>query len=133
MNRLIRTLAVTGAAGAMALLAVPAQAATTHSATTTGTCTTVNGSNSMGTGQITICPQSDGTSHLTGWLDNPSNSIPFNPNSGCNPGWWLNEATGGGEIGAQWGGNYTSTHYTFDDTITPSAPITGATFEVFCA
>jgi hypothetical protein len=131
LNRLVSTLAVAGAAGAMALVAVPAQAATTAGAATTAACTTYNGSNSMGTGQITICPQSDGTYHLTGWLDNPSNATPWNPNAGCNPGWWLVEGTSG-QIGpSMWGSS--STHTTFDTVFTAAAPVTGAELEVFCA
>lgn len=129
MNRLVRTLAVTGAAGAMALLTIPAQAATAAT-TTTETCTTYNGSNSRGTGQITVCPQSGGTYHLTGWLSNPSNAEPWNGNAGCNPAWWLVEGTSG-QFGPEIVGSST-TYLTFDKVITPRAPITGVRLVIDC-
>lgn len=84
MNKLIRLAAVFAGAGALALPA----AAVSHASTAgpaTAACVVVDDTNVYGTGQISLCPQPDGTTHATGtitpllhsdWMDN--NCIAWN-------------------------------------------------------
>ncbi|NJP82991.1 hypothetical protein HCK01_37975, partial [Streptomyces sp. AA8] len=69
MRRFVRTLALTGAtaaAGALTLLTAPAAQAAPADGSA---CVTAAGTKSFGRGEISMCPQSDGTTRVTGWVE----------------------------------------------------------------
>jgi hypothetical protein len=126
MNRAIRSAAVAGVSGALLLLAAPAS----HAATTVGPCVSATASNARGDGQITVCPQSDGTAHVTGYVENLQAWTPFDNTSRV--AWMINLANNGGSLSPTAAAVYgkPSNKVVFDYSFTPAAPVTGETLDV---
>ncbi|MEY9894337.1 hypothetical protein ABIA31_008023 [Catenulispora sp. MAP5-51] len=125
MNKLIRLATVLAGAGALALpTAAVSNAASARPAD--AACVVVNGSNAYGTGTISLCPQSDGTTHATGnitpllhsdWIDN--NCIAWDVLEGPTHS-QLETTVCPGPAGT------TNVTTPFDFSFTPEAAITGA-------
>ncbi|MFD9406017.1 hypothetical protein ACFWBN_03180 [Streptomyces sp. NPDC059989] len=131
MRSVVRAAALTGAVGALLLLTTPASQAAPSAASA---CITATQTEDYGRGEITVCPQSDGTVRLTGWVEDlkPGGGW-LNPDGYC-AGWWLQEGGVNGEFGP-----YVCPHIdparkptrTFDTVITPEAPVVGVTLTRF--
>jgi hypothetical protein len=125
MKRLTQIAGATGLACALAVALAPASNAAANTGTATGACVNVTDSNAYGQGQISLCPQSDGTVHVTGYLLPLLHRDWYDLN--C-ISWWIVEGTGGemgptdcpGPVGT------TNQKYNFDYTLTPAGTITGA-------
>ncbi|MCD9141265.1 hypothetical protein [Streptomyces albireticuli] len=137
MRRFVRALALTGAtaaAGALTLLTAPtAQAAPSDGPA----CVTAAGTKSFGRGEIAMCPQSDGTTRVTGWVEDllPGKGWGGTPDGRC-AGWWIEIGAKGGMVGPLVCPHFTPSHeatYKFDYTFKPQAPVTGAKLNAFTA
>lgn len=138
MRRTVRTLALTAAttaAGTLTLLTAPtAQAA---AAPEGPACVTATATKSFGRGEIALCPQSDGTTRVTGWVEDllPGKGWGGAPDGRC-AGWWIEMGAKGGMVGPLVCPHFTPTHettYKFDYTFKPAAPVTGAKLNAFTA
>ncbi len=132
MRRLVRALALTGAAGALTLLSAPAsQAAPSASA-----CITASETQSWGRGEISLCPQSDGTTRVTGYVEDLKPGSGWGTPDGACVGWWIEMGAKNGDFGP-----LVCPHFdrerkvtkTFDYTFKPTAPVTGAKLGTFTA
>ncbi|MEU7132144.1 hypothetical protein [Streptomyces sp. NPDC046261] len=130
MRRLVRTLALTGAAGALTLLTAPASQAAPSAASA---CVTATETQSYGRGEISLCPQSDGTTRVTGWVEDLLPGSWTAPDGAC-AGWWVQMGEKNGTIGPMVCPHFSSTHKTvnnFDYTVKFDAPVTGAKLGAF--
>ncbi|MEV0438723.1 hypothetical protein AB0I84_42965 [Streptomyces spectabilis] len=136
MRRSARTLALTGATaavGALALLSAPTAQAAPAAASA---CVTAADTKSYGRGEISLCPQSDGTTRVTGWVEDLLPGGGWGKPDGRCAGWWIEMGAKGGKIGPLVCPHLTSTHeatYKFDYTFKPEAPVTGARLNAFTA
>ncbi|MFD3513377.1 hypothetical protein [Streptomyces sp. NPDC058657] len=73
MRSLFRAAATTGIAAALTVLAAPVAQAAPPAETP---CVTVSTSNTYGRGEISLCPQSDGATRVSGYVED------------LKPGWW---------------------------------------------
>ncbi|MFE9423993.1 hypothetical protein ACFYNO_13630 [Kitasatospora sp. NPDC006697] len=120
--RLIHALAATAVTGSLLLLAAPASQAATPAA-----CTTYNPSNpSLGYGQVTLCPQSNGSVQATGYV-----VITEPYNAWLSPecvGLWVNEGSTNGTLLEPIVCAVSSAptaRATINENFTPAAPVTG--------
>ncbi|MFC9294936.1 hypothetical protein ACFTWH_23665 [Streptomyces sp. NPDC057011] len=127
MRSVVRAAALTGAVGALLLMTTPASQATSSAASA---CVTRTETQSYGRGQITVCPQADGTAQLTGWIEDLKPGSGWGTPDGYCVTWWLEEGPGvRGEYGPIICPHFDSARKTirnFDYVITPAAPVTGA-------
>ncbi|WP_234542805.1 hypothetical protein [Streptomyces shenzhenensis] len=125
MKSLLRSAGLAGVAGALMLLAAPvSQAAATTSSTS---CVSMSDSKSWGDGQITVCPQSDGSVHVTGYVENLQPWHPWDEDP-CVA--WMINLTGGDYSftpAACPVYNQASNKVPLDYSFTPTSPVTGAT------
>ncbi|MEU6220848.1 hypothetical protein ABZ845_25590 [Streptomyces sp. NPDC047022] len=125
MKNILRSTALAGVTGALMLLAVPVShaAATPQSAS----CVSVSDAKSWGDGQITVCPQSDGTAHVTGYVENLQPWKPWDEDP-CVA--WMINLTGSDYSftpDACPVYNQTSNKVTLNYSFKPTSPVTGAT------
>ncbi|MEU5048279.1 hypothetical protein [Streptomyces sp. NPDC021096] len=135
MRRLARALAMTGAVGALTLLSAPASQAAPSASASTAACVTAKQEASFARGEISLCPQSDGTTRVTGYIEDllPGNGW-GTPDGAC-AGWWI-EMGAKGMIGPMVCPHFDPQHRatkTFDYTFKPEAPVTGAKLNGFRA
>lgn len=121
MRNLVRFITVVGAVGAL----VPLSATASQAAST---CVTASNAYNWGVGEISLCPQSDGTYHVTGWTDDLLPGDWFAPDGAC-VGWAIYDAKG---LSASSGWNCAQFHperptkLAFDYVTTFRAPVTDA-------
>jgi hypothetical protein len=127
-----RVLAVAG----IAFATMPLTAAASRAAPPSSTdCFTTEESHDFGRGEVTVCPNGDGTYRATGWVEDllPGDGAFSGPDGGCVT-WYLYSAT-------QYE-NFTTTacpHFggpaklQFDNVVTPDNPITRASLGTFWA
>lgn len=125
MKRFTSIAGATGIACALAVALAPASSAATNSGTATGACVNVSATNAYGQGQISLCPQSDGTVHVTGYLLPLLHSDWFDQNCVA---WQIVEGSSSelGPTDCPGPAGTTTPKATFDYTFTPAAAITGA-------
>lgn len=132
MRHLVRTAALTGVAGALMLLAAPASQAATSTSASAAACITVTEEEAFGRGQITLCPQSDGTTRATGYVEDLKPGSGWGAPDGYCAAWYI-ELTDDFEFGPMVCPHFSSTNKTkkvFDYTFTPASPVTGATLGI---
>ncbi|MBB5121851.1 hypothetical protein [Streptomyces eurocidicus] len=136
MRRLARALALTAAtaaAGTLTLLTTPAAQATPPGKPA---CVTAAATKSFGRGEIALCPQNDGTTRVTGWVEDLLPGKGWGTPDGRCAGWWIETGAKGGTVGPLVCPHFTASHettYRFDYTFTPQAPVTGAKLNAFTA
>ncbi|GAB2866295.1 hypothetical protein GCM10027074_37240 [Streptomyces deserti] len=123
MRSLVRAAAMTGVAGALMLLTAP----TSHAGPSAASeCITVSESEKWGRGEISLCPQSDGTTRVTGYVED---LLPGGFLDGYCVGWYFYLGEDEGDFGPMVCPHFSPSQpakKTFDYEFTPSAPVTGA-------
>ncbi|MFI1971917.1 hypothetical protein BLA24_02085 [Streptomyces cinnamoneus] len=131
MKSLARTAAAAAAAGALTLLAAPASQAAPSAASA---CVTAADQRSFGRGEISLCPQSDGTTRVTGYVEDLLPGSGWGAPDGRCAGWYLHMGPDDGMIGPIVCPHFSSDHQakkTFDYAFKPASPVTSASLGAF--
>ncbi|WP_411134445.1 hypothetical protein [Streptomyces sp. C10] len=119
----------TGAAAALTLLAAPVSQAAPAAPSAAPKCITAKDTKKFGRGEISLCPQSNGTVRAVGYIEDllPGSGW-ANPDGYC-ASWFFDMGPGKGETGPMVCPHFdkdNKTKRTFDFTFKPKARVTGA-------
>ncbi|WP_406492497.1 hypothetical protein OHB06_16350 [Streptomyces sp. NBC_01604] len=124
MRSSFRAVAMAGAAGALMLLAAP----DSRAASAAAACVTASGAETYGRGEISLCPLSDGSTHVTGYIEDLLPGGGWGTPDGYCAAWYIDMGATDGTVGPMacphFGGNQAKE--VFDHVVTYPSPVTGA-------
>jgi len=126
VRSLFHAVAMIGATGALMVLTAPAsQAAPLVSAA----CITASGTETYGRGQISVCPQSDGSTRVTGYVEDLLPGGGWTTPDGYCVAWYIDMGPADGTFGPMVCPHFGGTNKAkeeFDYVVTYPSPVTGA-------
>ncbi|CAL9631583.1 hypothetical protein SUDANB176_06097 [Streptomyces sp. enrichment culture] len=125
MKSFVRAVAMTGAAGALVLLTAPTSQSAPSAASE---CITASEAKTYGRGEISLCPQSDGSTRVTGYVEDLLPGGLGAPDGYC-VGWYIKMGPADGTHGPMACPHFGGPHKPkkeFDYVTTFRLPVTGA-------
>ncbi|MCW8102745.1 hypothetical protein [Streptomyces tauricus] len=126
MRSLLRAVVMAGATGALMLWTAPNSGAAPSVA---AACVTAGGAETYGRGEISLCPLSDGSTHVTGYVEDLLPGGGWGAPDGYCVAWYLDMGAMDGTVGPMvcphFGGG-TQVREEFDFVATYPLPVTGA-------